>query len=153
MFTQAATFAKPPQTTDTDERDVAQLFELVAANRRAPVPKTALERTRASLAALRAEVGTPAWRVGIGAALRAAMRHREPLKGNVAPFVADVARRAALIAIARRCTSSAAPRNTKQRRKADAPMLGSAQSHAAMPMLSALHSTDDEAELILGPIT
>ncbi len=55
---------------DHDERYVAQLFELVAANRRAPVPAAALDRTRASLAALRAEVGTLAWRAGIGAAMR-----------------------------------------------------------------------------------
>ena len=63
-------FAQPTQT-DPDERDLAQLFELVAANRHALVPKAALEQTQASLAALRAEVGTPAWRAS-GSARRCA---------------------------------------------------------------------------------
>jgi hypothetical protein len=86
--------ARAPQSPDPDEHDVAHLFALVAANRRGPVPATALEQTRATLAALPTDVGATAWRDGIEEAVRAATRDRQPLNGNVAAFVVDAVRRA-----------------------------------------------------------
>jgi hypothetical protein len=147
-------FARAPQSPDSDERDVAHLFELVAANRRGPVPATALERTRASLAALRAEVGTAAWRAGLEAALRAAARDREPLNGNVATFVADVARRAAYDGDRAEPDAAAGSVPFQPTTNADGEprlCLGAVIGSDADPYSAPL--TDTESDLLLGPVT
>lgn len=74
-----------------DESDVTELVDLVVANRRGAVSPEAMQRVHEDLAALLLQLGHPAWRAGIERALNAAMR--KELRGNIAGFVADAARR------------------------------------------------------------
>jgi len=141
---------RAPQSLDPDDHDVAHLFALVAANRRGPVPATALEQTRATLAALRTEVGATAWRVGIEAALRAATRDREPLTGNVAAFVADAARRAAHdrdAADEPATVRAPSPTPARDDRLCFGAVIGSDADPYSAPF------TDAESDLLLGPVT
>jgi hypothetical protein len=144
---------------EPDERGVAQLLGLVAANRRTPVHADAIAKARADLATLRAEVGPKAWRAGISAALLAATRVRDPLRGNVAAFVAEHARRAAADERRRELDSCKIPASLEPPTSIDSGAslettglwLGAVTGSDADPLSAAL--SDEEAARLLGPDT